>query len=90
MKQEKRLITKQLLRKYGFVYLEQFGFWYRRISFRQSYNGLTFRYRYDKRELETQRFHVIGGEDSKYHNEEEGYKLIKEYAKRYYFDKQYQ
>lgn len=81
MKQEKRIITKQFLKKYGFVYLEKFGFWYRHISFPRSYNGLTFRYRCDKKELETQVSHVIGGEDSKYYNEEVGYRLIKEYAK---------
>ena len=89
MKQEKRLITKHLLKKYGFVYLEQFGFWYRHISFRKSYDGLTFRYRYDKKELETQRSHIIGGEDSKYYSEEDGYKIIKEYAKKECFHKQY-
>lgn len=85
MKQEKRIITKQFLKKYGFVYLEKFGFWYRHISFPRSYNGLTFRYRYDKKELETQVSHVIGGEDSKYYGEEAGYKLIKEYAKEWLF-----
>lgn len=81
MKQEKRLITKQFLKKHGFEYLERYGFWYRHISFPQSYDGLTFRYRYEKKELETQVSHVIGGEDSKYYNEEVGYKLINEYAK---------
>lgn len=81
MKQEKRIITKQFLKKYGFVYLEKFGFWHRRISFPRSYDGMAFRYRYDKKELETQRYHVIGAEDTEYHNEEVGYKLIKEYAK---------
>lgn len=82
MKQEKRIITKQFLKKYGFVHLERFGFWYRHISFPRSYNGLTFRYRYDQKELETQVSHVIGGKDSKYYSEEVGHKLIKEYAKR--------
>lgn len=81
MIQEKRIITKQFLKKHGFVYLEKFSFWYRHISFPRSYNGLTFRYRYDKKELETQVSHVIGGEDSKYYSEEVGYRLIKEYAK---------
>lgn len=82
MKQEKRIITKQFLKKYGFVYLEKFGFWYRHISFPNSYKGLTFRYRYDKKELETQVSLVIGGKDSKLQSEEVGYKLIKEYAKK--------
>lgn len=85
MKQEKRIITKRFLKKYGFVYLEKFGFWYRHISFSRSYNGLTFRYRYEQKELETQVSHVIGGKDSKCYSEDVGYKLIKEYAKRYYF-----
>ena len=79
--EKKRLITKQFLKKYGFEYLEKFGFWHRRISFPYSYDGMAFRYRYDKKELETQRYHVIGAEDTEYHNEEEGYRLIKEYAK---------
>ena len=81
MKQEKRLITKQFLKKYGFEYLERYGFWHRRTSFPCSYDGVAFRYRYDKKELETQRYFIIGAEDSEYHNEEVGYKLIKEYAK---------
>jgi hypothetical protein len=88
MEQEKkRLITEQFLKKYGFEYLERYGFWYRRISFPYLYNvknleeGISFRYRYDKKELETQRYYVIGAEDTEYHNEEDGYKLIKEYAK---------
>lgn len=81
MKQEKRIITKQFLKKYGFVYKEKFGFWYRSIRFHSSYEGIVFRYRYEKRELETQRYHVIGGEDSEYHSEEVGYKLINEYVK---------
>ena len=85
MKQEKRIITKQFLKKYGFVYLKEFGFWYRHISFPRSYDGLTFRYRYEQKKLETQRSHIIGGEDIKYYSEEEGYKLIKEYAKKWLF-----
>ncbi len=81
MKQEKRIITKKFLKKYGFEYLERYGFWYRRTSFPYSYDGITFRYRYDKKELETQRYYIIGAEDSEYHSEEVGYKLIKECAK---------
>ena len=81
MKQEKQIITEQFLKDCGFVYKEKFGFWYRCIQFPNSYDGIVFRYRYEKKELETQRYHIIGGEDSEYHNEEVGYKLIKEYAK---------
>lgn len=88
MKQEKQIITKQFLKKYGFVYKEKYGFWYRYVLFPQSYDGITFRYRFDKKELETQISHVIGGEDSEYHSEEVGYKLIKEYAKEGLFHKQ--
>lgn len=80
-KEEKRIITKQFLKKYGFKYLEKFGFWYRRTSFPYSYDGIAFRYRYDKKELETQRYNIIGGEKQEYYNEEDGYKLINTYIK---------
>lgn len=86
-KEEKRLITKQFLEKHGFEYLERFGFWYRDVSFPYSYNvknirdGIAFRYRYDKKELETQRYYPVGADDTEYHSEEDGYRLIEEYAK---------
>jgi len=88
MKQEERLITEQFLKNYGFVYKEKLGFWYRHILFPWSYDGMIFRYRYDKKELETQRHNIIGAEDIEYHNEEVGYKLINEYAKEGLFHKQ--
>lgn len=81
MKNEKRTITKNFLRKHGFEYLERFGFWYRHISFPRSYNGLTFRYRYEQKELETQVSYIIGGGEPKRYNEEDGYRLLKEYSK---------
>ena len=83
MKQDRRIITKRFLRKYGFEYLERFGFWHRRVPFPNSYRGITFRYRYEQKELETQRYNIIGGREPKHYNEEDGYKLIKEYAKTY-------
>ena len=81
MKQDKRIITKNFLRKHGFEYLERFGFWYKRVPFLNSYSGMAFRYRYDRKELETQRYNIIGGREPKYYNEEDGCKLIKEYVK---------
>ena len=81
MKQEKRIITKRFLRKYGFEYLERFGFWYKRVPFHNSYSGITFRYRYEQKELETQHYYIIGGREPKFYNEEDGFRLIKEYAK---------
>ena len=63
------------------MYLERFGFWYKRVSFLNSYSGMAFRYRYDKKELETQRYNIIGGGEPKYYNEEDGCRLIKEYVK---------
>ena len=35
------------------------------------------------KELETQRYNIIGGRELKRYNEEDGYKLIKWYAKRF-------
>lgn len=81
MKQEKRVITKHFLRKHGFEYLEKFGFWHRRVPLPNSYSGIAFRYRYERKELETQRYNIIGGREPKHYNEEDGCRLIKEYAK---------